>query len=442
MLDPSIAKLLPPVRMQSGIDYVPSLFVVQFEHRGTRYSFNTLTKECIEGGIPSHAEAGEQVADLIRGQFLVPSDKNEVQYYTSVSSLFRAFTRKSRIGTFTVLPTLACNARCVYCYEAGREQVSMDAKVEEQVIRYILANRQSGSIELRWFGGEPMLRQDCIERICQAMRDEKVNYRGYMVSNGSRITPEIADTMVNRWRIESIQISMDGAEADYIARKRYRTYHDEYHTVIQAVDCLAKAGVWVLVRCNVDRDNVDRLSGFFADLSASVEDKERVSVHIVPLFSERVGEDDLSIRKRILDVYPMIEQSGFRIHRSIQSVSTFSANHCMADGGSVVIGPDGSLYACEQCPPQSRFGDVWNGVTDEAARAEFIRVDRTREKCRSCPFLPDCTNFASCPVEDTHCRESREMYTVEALKRMIDRKIEQHAEDSSGSGSGNGPSDC
>ena len=440
--DPALRKIIPPVRMKEGAAYVRSRFVLQFTHHGIPYSFHTLTKECIEGGTPARAEGCEEVADLIAGQFLVPEDKDEGQYYASVSTLFRTLTRKKGFGSFTILPTLGCNARCVYCYEAGREQVSMYRRVEERLIRFILENRQEGPVKLHWFGGEPMLRPDLIERVCGAMRDAQADYRSSMVSNGSLITPELAETMVNSWKLDRIQISMDGAEEDYIARKRYRTYRDDYHTVLRAVDALARAGVRVLVRCNADRENADRLPLFLSDLRDAVADKTNVSVQVTPIAHGQLLESDLEVRKKLLDVLPMIEQAGFGFVYGYAHIWTFSANHCMADGGDVVIGPDGSLFACEQCVPQSRFGDIWNGVTDEAARRAFCRADRIREKCRTCPFLPDCTGFSSCPVEDTLCREVRRIYSMEALKRMIDRHYEKQAGTGSGSEREDGPFDC
>jgi len=93
-----------------------------------------------------------------------------------------------------------------------------------------------------------------------------------------------------------------------------------------------------------------------------------------------------------------------------------------------VITPDGSLYPCEYCPEESRFGDIWHGVIDEAARKEFCRVDRTREKCKACLFLPDCTSFATCPVQDTHCRQVHELMAIDALKRMVEKKESENTD--------------
>ena len=80
------------------------------------------------------------------------------------------------------------------------------------------------------------------------------------------------------------------------------------------------------------------------------------------------------------------------------------------------------LYACEQFVPASRFGDDFSGLTDSAAKAEFCRNDQPREECRTCPFLPDCTSFAACPVQDTHCRKVHELMAIDALKRMVEKK--------------------
>ena len=418
--DETLAKILPPVQPCTGLIYVPSQYSLSFDHNGKQYVYNTLTWQCLEAELPARCMAGEGYDELIKRLFLVPEGKDECGFYNSISFLLRAYSRKKGRKGFTILPSLACNARCTYCYEEGMEPVTMTPETVEQTIRYIIDTHRGDSVSLHWFGGEPLLRPDIIDRICEGVREAGLNYRSTMVSNGSLITPEIIGKMKGAWHLDKIQISMDGAESDYIARKCYYHYQDDYHRVMGSIDALAEAGIWVSIRCNVDEENWDRLPVFLEDAKRLITHKEKVKLYFAPLYGERIGENDLPIWKKVTAAKPMIEAAGFSHTPMFADKKGYRANHCMADGSGVVIGPDGSLYPCEHCPPGSRFGDIWHGVTDEKARYEFCRTDRTREKCRTCMFLPDCTSFASCPVQDYHCREVREMMKIAFLRRMID----------------------
>lgn len=424
----TLAKLLPTVSLRSGITCIPSQYVLPFTNNGKDYVFHNLTKQCIEGTLPESAKVGDGYDELISAQFLVPEDKDECAYYNQISTLMRAYNHKKGIRGYIILPTLGCNARCVYCYEEGMKQVTMTPEIVEQTIRFILDTHEGKNIVFSWFGGEPLLSINIIDRICEAMGDAEVEYKSRMTSNGSLITPEIVQKMVGPWNMKHIQISMDGAEQDYVSRKRYFVDYDYYHKVMEKVSLLSEAGITVAIRCNVDEDNWGRIPAFLSDLRENVQNRDKVSVYFAPLNDVRKSEHDIPMWEKIRDARKLIEDVGFRAEPFMSLVLDFHTNHCMADGGSVVITPDGSLYPCEHCPPESRFGDIWNGVTDEAARKEFCRVDRTREKCRKCPFLPDCTNFATCPVLDTHCREVREMMAIDDLKRMVEQKKSENTD--------------
>lgn len=146
--DEMLAKILPSVTPRTGIMYILSQYALPFEQGGKRYVFNNLTKQCIEGKLPSSARAGEEYDDLIRAQFLVPEGKDECAYYNQISSLVRVYNKKKGVRGYTILPTFGCNARCIYCYEEGMKQVTMTPEIVEQTIRYILDTHIGDKVKL------------------------------------------------------------------------------------------------------------------------------------------------------------------------------------------------------------------------------------------------------------------------------------------------------
>lgn len=402
--DRRIRELILPDIPERFVTYIPSQFVIPVKWGEESCLLNTLTRQCIRAELPASAQAGDGYDELIKSRFLVPEGMDESGFYTYVFSLMQMTEPGKKEAGYTILPTLACNARCVYCYEAGRPQITMSAETQARVIHYILHSRGERPVKLGWFGGEPLLCTDIIDRICSGLKEAEVPYRSSMITNGSLINAEIIEKMTGLWRLKRIQVSMDGAEEDYRERKRYLHYDRIYQCVLESVSLMSRAGIEVTVRCNVDQDNIDRIPEFLEDMKKSVRDKQRVSVHLAPLNAVRESEGAIPLLDRLPALKRGIADMGFRPSGTRILSPRFRTGHCMADQGGVVITPDGSLYPCEHCPPEARFGDVWGGVTDEAARTAFSRMDRVREKCRDCPYLPLCTAFQSCPVQEWDCR--------------------------------------
>lgn len=424
----TLARILPEQDPRPGVRYVPSQYALSFSHRGKAYVYHTLTGQLVEAAPLEAGEWNEGNEALIRGLFLVPNGKDECAYYNSISSLMRTLKQKPANQGFVILPTLRCNARCVYCYEEGREQSTMTPDNVERTLRYIIDTHRREPIWISWFGGEPLLCPDIIDRICAGLQEAGLEYRCGVVSNGSLITPAIVDKMTGPWNIKQIQISMDGAETDYIARKNYRVYRDYYHSVMESISRMSEAGIDVTIRCNVEESNWDGIPRFLEDLREGVSNKEHVRLYFCALNHVRASEDDVAMWKKIVEARPLIAAAGFNANNAYGSGMSFRVFHCMADGNTVVIEPDGSLYPCEHCPPEGRFGNIWDETVDETHRAAFCRADRTFEKCRDCPFLPICTNFSNCPTKDRHCRQVRELTVLDDLRWYIDHRVEENLE--------------
>lgn len=423
--DPALRKLLPPQKLREGA-YRRSRFALPYERDGKTLWFHTVTRQLIEPeeALPETVSAEEifdnpELLALAEAYYLVPSDKDECGFYTNLFRVLNLYVRPKGIGGYILLPTTACNARCVYCYEEGCKPETMTPETAAQVVRYIRRTKAPGQIALRWFGGEPLLAGSVMDAICAGLREAGVDFLGSMITNGSRVTEETVSRMKGLWNVTRVQVSMDGDAADYTARKRYAGNTDMYPRVLAGIRQMAEAGIRVSVRCNVDGENIHTLPTFLADLSRAVPDKECVRVAFTGLYQARGSEGSLELWKKISEARTLLRDYGFDGRDARFEVQEFRKHHCMADMGSSVIGPDGSLYACEHCLPESRFGSVWEETADFEKRARFAATDRPRPECRECAFLPECTAFASCPVRDADCIVVQQFRFRERMKHWL-----------------------
>lgn len=420
--DETFGKLIPAQAPRPGIFYVPSRFSLPFSHRGKAYVFSTLTKQCVEAVLPESTTAGAGYDDLIKARFLVPEGMDEYGFFRSVITLLQLNNRKNLKPAYTILPTLGCNARCVYCIQEGLKPVGMNAETVEDTLRFILNDCGGKKITLNWFGGEPLLREDVIDRISRGLKNADVEYKSQMISNGSLITPTAIEKMVDLWHVQSIQISMDGAERDYIARKQYLTYRDNYHTVIEMMDRMSDMDISVSVRCNVDESNLPGVPQLLEDLSAGIRNKKNVNVYLSPIYQKLREKGSIRLWQDILAMENRIEATGFAV--TLKRIGfTLSGYHCLSDTGGIVIMPDGKLLCCEELADGSVIGTVREGITDPDARKAFARIQPVPGKCEDCKFLPTCMPFPTCPKFGLLCREGYTLLTLDALRKMIDNEM-------------------
>ncbi len=77
---------------------------------------------------------------------------------------------------FTVAPGLGCNYNCPYCFEKGHGHGEMmSPAVIDATVNYIIskavANPNLKKLEIRWFGGEPLLYMNIIETMSLAFME-------------------------------------------------------------------------------------------------------------------------------------------------------------------------------------------------------------------------------------------------------------------------------
>ena len=211
---------------------------------------------------------------------------------------------------------------------------------------------------------------------------------------------------------------------EYARRKRYTgAVKEPFETVIRNVHLLIAAGISVIVRLNVDENNLGeiyRVVDFLNEAFSGVQpEKLRVSAHSLygqpgeSLDTCQAGVGVDTLEARVLEINDYIQRHGLAA-QSLRELLMLKSHYCMATAPecNVLIDAAGRLFACESMPEDMRYGDVKSGI-DPQAWSRVAAPYRVREECRRCMFLPQCTEFDRCPnrmgYDDCQRQEKRKL---------------------------------
>ena len=302
--DAMTARILQKQKLTQTAPLRWSVYVFPLAHRGRFFLYHYLTKQCVETEAALFESVGRRrlfpaetvgedaaLRELAESWFLVPADKDEAALYESLTRLLRLQKAQRRFSAFTIMTTTACNARCVYCFEQGMETKTLAGETLEQTIRFIEQSRdERKKLHLNWFGGEPLAAPQVIDRVSAALTEKGIPFEASMITNASLMDEAVAEKMRTIWRVRRVQVSLDGAEEDYNRRKNYvRPYPSAYRTVLENLARLADAKIQVVLRCNVDEENIDGVQSLIDDLAALLPEKARrhYYFYFAELFAER-----------------------------------------------------------------------------------------------------------------------------------------------------------
>lgn len=382
----------------------------------------------------------ETAAWLYDHYFLVPEDEQECRTYMEVKDLIiLKEERPDEMVSYVILPTTVCNARCFYCFEHGMRYHHMTEETVQDTIRFILEHRpKHNRIHIHWFGGEPTIAPDIIDRICDGLTDAGVIFDAEMTSNGSLLNKELSRHAKEKWNVNKIQITLDGTEKEYVRRKQYvSAVKDPFHTVISNIHTLLKENIRVCIRLNADENNIGDLYRCvnFLNLEFDVEEKKKLWVYAHTLFGEPgeiwnacpAGSASDELEEAVNNLNHYMVKTGLT-PRDMYFVLRLKSSYCMVTvpENGAVIDADGNLFACEAMPENLRYGDVKNGINPVCWK-EIVRPDKIRDHCRTCTFLPQCTEFCRCLNRKTFddCRKHEERVLKNDLRYTYSFLLEQ-----------------
>ncbi len=280
-----------------------------------------------------------------------------------------------------LLPTLACNLRCRYCFEQGCEAGGMMSF--ETARKAIDLINERGRTTVGFFGGEPLLAWSLVCRAADYARKKFLAPSFSLTTNGTLLDDEKAEYLAATGF--SLIVSVDGPQH---LHDQARPMSDgggrvkgSYEAVVRGLECISrysKLAKRTTLRATFDgSDEYAQLLELVVHLNelcrrygfggVSVEPADisegcaRGSRKVVP--SERLYEEYLDVaewyaRELAAGREPKFHHFSVRLQR-LQRRSP-AVSECGAGVGYMAVTPEGDLHACHRMG--CRIGTVDEGV--------------------------------------------------------------------------------
>lgn len=361
------------------------------------------------------------VDNLSRLGILVPSDINE-----TVSNVAFHYNKvlDSKLH-LTVLPTGKCMFGCPYCYESTQKfhRNAMTVQARNTLVRYvqrIIANHTS--LEIGWYGGEPLLELDTIKYLSEIFikicKIRHLPYIAEITTNGYLLTPDVFD-MLYRLKVYTYMITLDGFREQHDKIRFTSDGKGSFDTIINNLLHIYNNKqykfVHIIVRVNVSRDVYDRLDEFVNYVASIFTDDSRFEI----TFAAVVSYTENSRYGKFVDPFKMYEQlfdnevyMNKIYNEKLKIGQLVPEQKCVASlKNAYVIMPDLSVYKCYSFfeNPNNKIGFInskGNLVVDEAKHKKWYfcneYVQDIPEKCTECFYSPCCRLISpGCPVRYT-----------------------------------------
>lgn len=350
----------------------------------------------------------EILLELASLELLVPDDENEL---TTLLQRNDAAAQDDDNLYLVVQPTAWCQLGCGYC---GQEHTPKLMSEEDQQrfverTRAKLAAKRYRTIELSWFGAEPLaglkVMRSLTPSLLQLAAEFKVAYLGKVVTNGLALSDSVATELVKNLAIGSIEVTLDGTAEYHDARRHTKVGEATFDRIYANVLRLAKRDdlkVNLTIRCNVDRRNYEGVSPLIRMLAAEGL-QTRISFYVAPIHSwgNDAHQESLSNQEFAeweLRWFAEMIECGF----SPSVVPKRRPIVCFAvSPDAELVDAHGDLFNCTEVsyvpkygkPNLYSIGSLKTGETPgkRALLGDFnARIARGDYQCHNCQMLPVC----------------------------------------------------
>ena len=361
----------------------------------------------------------EVVTNLTIGRMLVTDDADETEV---LAARYARSRQNANRFALTIVTSLGCNFDCPYCFEDKHPSI-LAPDVEDAVLAVLddqLARIER--FEVTWFGGEPLVGKRPLLALSDAFIERcdraGVDYGASIITNGYLLDRDTARQLAAR-RVTQTQIGLDGPP-DVHDRMRPRadggpTFERIVANIIDTADLLE-----IVVRVNLDTDNVDRTEELLAIL-ADAGLAGRIGIypgHLVGVAENAAAPSSTYAAAHACLTTPAFAHAALQFGRLAQRYGFGSPDVPEATGtpctavrdNELVVGSAGELYKCWDSvgSPFESIGHISDYRNTNGRLRRWLAYDPfANEECRSCIALPVCMGGCAHHAMDLDLREDR-----------------------------------
>ena len=165
----------------------------------------------------------------------------------------KGHSHKSQLRLVAWEVTRRCNLNCIHCRAAAERGPYPGELDTDQCLEILDQIALIGEPIVILTGGEPLLREDLYDL---ALHGTNLGLRMVMATNGTIITPEIAEKLKSSG-IKRVSISLDGATAR--EHDRFRKVPGAFEASLEGIEFLKKARIDFQINTTVTKHNVHQI---------------------------------------------------------------------------------------------------------------------------------------------------------------------------------------
>lgn len=394
---------------------------------------------------------------LVNNNFLVSEEIDEI--YESDFIRNRSVFSDS-ILDITILPTDACNFRCVYCYESATNQ-HLSEENEEAIIKFIKHNAHKyKQIRLAWFGGEPLVRKEQVLRMTRTInnicKSNGILFSGRMTTNAYELDIDTFNELVQN-RVFAYQICIDGNKDSHNKQRPHHTNNDSYERImhnIREISQKAKTNTFLIsLRTNIASETEEYIEEYLHEIYDIVGNDKRFEIVFQGVRNwggTRIEHNKVTLVDEESELYEKWYTKAAIIGLNSAETMDLSIYSPMCAANFIagyVIYPDCSVHKCtlayfsHNAREEGCIGKIDNNgklIVDYSKVMKWMIHDTNNEKCHNCILYCICkggacpysSNIIGNPINKSkHCAELYSLVMSKIRCLYLKDMIEMYLED-------------